>query len=77
MSELGSESRPSLFTESQGCGGEDLKQHTRFTDEKAVTQNGQVICLGSHSKVVKERRPALWTECFLPMGSEAFVCVLA
>lgn len=46
----------------------------QFTDEKAMAQNGEVICLRSHGKVVKELVPALWTGCPLPMGSEAFVC---
>lgn len=49
MSELGSESRPSLFVESQVCGGEDLKNHTRFTDEKREAQRRVVICLMTRS----------------------------
>lgn len=46
-----------------------------FTDEKAVAQNGEVICLRSHSQVVKELVPALWTECPLPTGLEVLVWV--
>lgn len=40
-----------------------------------MAQNGEVICLRSHSQVVKELVPALWTECPLPTGLEVLVWV--
>ena len=38
----------------------------QFIDERAVAQNGEVICLRSHSKVGEERVPAFWTEFPFP-----------
>lgn len=32
------------------------------TEEKAVGQNGEVICLRSQSKMAEELVPALWAE---------------
>ena len=42
----------------------------QFIDERAVAQNGEVICLRSHSKVGEERVPAFWTEFPFPQDQK-------
>lgn len=58
-----------------GQGWKMVRGSAHFTEDKAMGQNGEVICVRSQSKMVEELVPVLWAERSLPAGVEAFVCV--
>ena len=65
----------SRLRDARSCGWRVDGESAHFIDRKAVAQNGEVIYLRPHSKVVEELVPVPLNRVSPPTGSEAFVCV--